>query len=199
MAGLIVAFEGLDQSGKQTQADRLRDRVLATGRQARVFSFPEYDSPLGRELGLALQGSRDYDAELMQLLYVANRYERKSDLESARASGTIVICDRYVASSVAYGEAQGLDGAWLRDIQRHLPVPDVTVLLDMPAEESARRKTANRDRYEQDLHLLERVRESYLAQASRGDWTIVDATQDRNAATAAIGRAITPLLDRLPQ
>ena len=198
MSGLIVALEGLDQSGKQTQADRLRERVLATGRQARIFSFPEYDSPLGRELGLALRGSRDYGAELMQLLYVANRYERKSDLETARASGTIVICDRYVASSVAYGEAQGLDGTWLRDIQLHLPVPDVTLLLDMPAAESARRKTANRDRYEQDIDLLDRVRQSYLTQAARDDWTVVDATQDRDAVATAIGRAMTPLLERLP-
>ena len=50
----------------------------------------------------------------MQLLYVANRYERKPRPRSAGwRAGPMLVCDRYVASSVAYGEAQGLDAAWL--------------------------------------------------------------------------------------
>ena len=59
----------------------------------------------------------------MQLLYVANRYEWKPEIERALAAGQIVLCDRYLASSVAYGEAQGLDPGWLIDIQRFLPRP----------------------------------------------------------------------------
>ena len=82
----------------------------------------------------------------MQLLYVANRYEWKREIERERSDGTILICDRYLASSVAYGEAQGLDPAWLLEIQRHLPQPDITFLLDIAPEVSARRKTADRDR-----------------------------------------------------
>ena len=82
------------------------------------------------------------------------------------ADGTVVICDRYLASSIAYGEAQGLDGAWLREIQRYLPPPDLTILLDIAPETAAGRKTANRDKYERDLALLSRVRESYRRQAA---------------------------------
>ncbi len=83
----------------------------------------------------------------MQLLYVANRYEWKTRDRAASANdGTILICDRYLASSVAYGEAQGLDAAWLLEIQRYLPQPDLTFLLDIAPEVSARRKTADRDR-----------------------------------------------------
>jgi dTMP kinase len=73
----------------------------------------------------------------MQLLYVANRYEWKGEIERAQATGTIVVCDRYLASSVAYGEAQGLDAEWLSAIQKYLPRPDITVLLDIPPEVSA--------------------------------------------------------------
>ena len=113
--GLLIAFEGLDQSGKQTQAERLKAAVEARGRTAVLLDFPSYETPIGGEIGAGLQGARDYGPDTMQLLYVANRYEKKPHIEAHLAAGTIVICDRYLASSVAYGEAQGLDGAWLSD------------------------------------------------------------------------------------
>jgi dTMP kinase len=125
----------------------------------------------------------------MQLLYVANRHERKQEIDAARGRGTIVVCDRYIASSVAYGEAQGLDATWLANIQRYLPQPDLTILLDIPPEVSARRKRDGRDRYEQDLALLARVRDSYLRQAA-GGWLRVDGDRDRDAVAAEIWAAV---------
>jgi dTMP kinase len=181
MSGLLIAFEGLDQSGKQTQAERLRDRLTQTGRRVRLLSFPDYTTSIGQEIGSALRGERSYGADVMQLLYVANRHEWKPEIERERAAGTVIICDRYVASSVAYGEAQGLDGAWLRNIQQHLPQPDMTFLLDVSPAVSARRKTADRDTYERDLALLARVRESYLRQAQAPNWRRLDADRDRDA------------------
>ena len=80
MSGLLIVFEGLDQSGKQTQAEMLRDRLKQDGRKARLLSFPDYGTSIGEEIARALQGERDYEADVMQLLYVANRYERKPDL-----------------------------------------------------------------------------------------------------------------------
>ena len=82
---------------------------------------------------------------------------------ASAATATILICDRYLASSVAYGEAQGLDPAWLLEIQRYLPQPDLTFLLDIAPEVSARRKTADRDNYERDLALLGRGQEQLPA------------------------------------
>jgi dTMP kinase len=129
----------------------------------------------------------------MQLLYVANRYEFKGEIEREKAAGTILVCDRYLASSVAYGEAHGLDGAWLRDVQRHLPQPDVTFLLDIPPDVSARRKTSDRDKYERDLALLARVRESYLRQSEKG-WVRLDADRDRDVIAGDVFRAVSPRL-----
>jgi len=177
--GLLVAFEGLDQSGKQTQADLLRDRLIANGRLVRVLSFPDYQTVIGAEIGRALGGERDYSADVMQLLYVANRYEFKGEILRAREGGTIVVCDRYLASSIAYGEAQGLEAEWLTDIQKYLPQPDITFLLDIAPEVSARRKTADRDKYERDLSMLGRVRDSYLRQAAQSGWVRLDASRDK--------------------
>lgn len=190
MTGLLISFEGLDQSGKQTQAEWLRDKLTAAGRTVRLASFPDYDTHIGQEIGRALRGERDYGADVMQLLYVANRYEWKAEIERERAAGTIIVCDRYLASSVAYGEAQGLDPQWLLDMQRHLPQPDLTFLLDIPPDVSARRKTADRDKYERDLALLGRVRQSYIRQSAQG-WVRLDADRDREAVAADVWAAVS--------
>ena len=190
MRGLLIAFEGLDQSGKQTQTELLRDRLVEAGRLIRLLSFPAYETPIGGEIERALRGARDYPADVMQLLYIANRYELKPQIEHERGRGTILLCDRYLASSVAYGEAQGLDASWLTEIQKHLPQPDVTFLLDIDPQVSAQRKTADRDRYERDLELLGRVRESYLRQAQSPGWVRLDANRDRDAVAADVYAAL---------
>ncbi len=191
--GVLIAFEGLDQSGKQTQAERLRDHCLTRGRRVHLLSFPDYTTPIGHEIGLALRGERAFGPDVMQLLYVANRHERKPEIDEALGAGDVVICDRYIASSVAYGEAQGLDPRWMRDIPRFLSPAHLTVLLDIDPSVSAQRKTTDRDRYERDLALLERVRASYLGQTGSG-WLRLDASGSRDVISDAVIGAVEPLL-----
>ena len=174
ITGRLIAFEGLDQSGKETQAKRLAARLAARGRLAAIAAFPDRGTPIGAEIEQALRGHRELQADVMQLLYVANRYEWKPAIRKMLAEGQVVICDRYLASSVAYGEAQGLDPDWLFDIQRYLPQPDLTLLLDIAPATAVQRKRANRDRFESDLDLLERVRRSYWRQAGGAGWHRID-------------------------
>ncbi len=187
---MLIAFEGLDQSGKQTQAERLRAALEQSGRRVLLVSFPEYSTPIGAEIARALRGEHDYPADVMQLLYVANRYERRPELQRALDEGRIVVSDRYVASSIAYGEAQGLDAGWLSDIQRMLPQPAITFLLDIAPATAAARKTVDRDRYERDLALLSRVRESYRRQADAPGWVRIDGERDRDAIAADVLSAV---------
>ena len=191
MQGLLITFEGLDQSGKQTQAELLRDRLVAKGRLVRLLSFPAYETAIGTEIERALRGTREYGADVMQLLYIANRYELKPEIARELGRGTIVICDRYLASSVAYGEAQGLDAIWLQEIQKHLPQPDTTFLLDIAPDVSARRKTDGRDKFERDLALLNRVRASYLRQAASHGWIVLSADRDRDTVAQEIYATIS--------
>ena len=193
-AGSLIAFEGLDQSGKQTQAERLAARLRGSGRSVHFLSFPDYDTAIGAEIGRALHGERDYAGDVMQLLYVANRYEHRRAIEGWMREGGVVICDRYLASSVAYGEAQGLDGAWLRDVQRYLPPAALTILLDIAPETAAGRKTTNRDKYERDLALLSRVRESYLRQAEAPGWLRLDGERPKDLVAGDVLQAVIPLL-----
>src|SRR5712671_3219395 len=134
MVGRLIAFEGLDQSGKQTQAEMLRDALKGQGHKARLVSFPDYGTSIGEEIARALQGEREYGADVMQLLYIANRYERKPDLMRWLEGGLILVSDRYIASSVAYGEAFGLDAPWLVEMQKYLPPPALTIFLDINPE-----------------------------------------------------------------
>ena len=196
MNGLLIAFEGLDQSGKQTQAERLKAEVEVRRRTAVLLDFPAYETSIGKEIQDALHGAREYGPDVMQLLYVANRYEKKPQMEKMLADGTIIICDRYLASSVAYGEAHGLDAGWLREIQRYLPPPDLTILLDIAPETAAGRKTTNRDKYERDLALLSRVRESYRRQAQAAEWLRLDGERAKDLVAADVLKAVAPLLAR---
>ena len=188
--GLLIVFEGLDQSGKQTQAEALCDYVTAQGRVCQPLSFPDYATPIGTEIAKGLHGERDYPADVMQLLYVANRYEARGHMQEWLASGTTIVCDRYLASSIAYGEAQGLDPAWLANIQQFLPTPDLTILLDIAPATAVMRKAAGRDRYERDLALLSRVRDSYRRQAAAAGWALIDGEQSPARVTAAVLSAL---------
>jgi dTMP kinase len=191
---MLIAFEGLDQSGKATQTRHLRARLEQTGLKVHTLSFPDYETPIGREIRSALDGERDFAADVMQLLYVANRFEYRPRIEAWLESGAIVICDRYRASSVAYGEAQGLDPAWLESVQAPLPAPDVTIYLDIAPETGVRRKSAGRDLYERDLSLLARVRASYRRQATQPGWILVNAERSPDQVTDDIIHGVQPRL-----
>ena len=191
MRGHLIAFEGLDQSGKQTQAQRLLAAFKAGGHRAEFLTFPEYHTAIGREIGHALQGERDYAPDTLQLLYVANRFEFRPRISAWLDAGTMVVCDRYLASSIAYGEAQGLDPAWLSEIQRSLPQPSLTLLLDIPPEASLTRKQAARDKFERDLPLLGRVRTSYLRQCeASATWLHLDGARNKDAVAADVVIAV---------
>jgi dTMP kinase len=196
MSQSLIVFEGLDQSGKQTQAELLRDWLKKEGHRARLVSFPDYGTSIGEEIARALQGERDYGPEVMQLLYVANRYERKPDLQRWIDGGLILVCDRYLASSIAYGEAQGLDPAWLAEIQKFLPRPSLTFMLDIEPETAVQRKAVDRDRYERDLEMQMRVRDSYRRQAAADQWVVLDGERSKQAIAADVIDSVTSRLER---
>jgi dTMP kinase len=195
--GPLVAFEGLDQSGKQTQAEALVRHFTGAGQPCRLLSFPDYSTAIGAEIGRGLHGEREYGPDVMQLLYVANRHEKKPEILRLLDEGVAIVCDRYIASSVAYGEAHGLDPAWLEEIQRFLPPPDLCLLLDIEPATAAARKKTGRDRYESDLALLSRVRQSYHRQAAASNrWVLLDADRPPDAVQADVVKALALRLGR---
>ncbi len=188
---MLISFEGIDQSGKETQAHLLREKLRERGRKVRLLSFPDYGTSIGEEITRALAGERDYGPDVMQLLFVANRHERREAIIEWLAGGLILLSDRYRASSIAYGEAQGLDPAWLDDIQRLLPLPDLTIYIDIAPETAVKRKARDRDRYERDLALLGRVRQSYQRQVTQPNWVLIDGERSKEQVGEDVFNAVT--------
>src|SRR5205085_2055992 len=108
--------------------------------------------------------------------------------------GLILVCDRYVASSIAYGEAQGLSGVWLATVQSFLPPASLTIVLDIAPETAVARKTVDRDRYERDLALQTRVRASYLAHAAAAGWTVLDGERAKTVIAEDVFTAVASRL-----
>ena len=165
LAGMFVTFEGLDGSGKTTQRRLLAERLTAEGRD--VLSTRE---PGGTELGEAIRdlvlhgGSVAPWAEAA--LYAASRAQHVEEvIRPALARGTVVLCDRYFDSSVAYqGVARGLGLERVLDLNLAAVgglVPDLTLLLEIDPTVAESRMTENRDR-------LEREDGSFHARAAKG-------------------------------
>jgi dTMP kinase len=186
LAGQLIAVEGIDQAGKWTVCERLVRELRQAGVRAELTGFPDYTTPLGEEIRRFLAGERSYPAQGRQLLFAANRWEREPDLRAWLVARRAVVLDRYVASGIAYGAAQGLDIEWMTSVERGLPVPDLTVLLDITPDVSLARKSVARDAYEERVDLLARARRAYLELARAPTWRTIDATGDRESVWTAV-------------
>jgi dTMP kinase len=190
LAGKLIAIEGIDQAGKQTVCEWLVSELRSHGVTAEQTGFPDYTTPLGQEITAFLQGGRAYPAEARQLLYAANRWERAAELRGWLVEGRAIVVDRYMASGVAYGAAQGLALDWMLAVERGLPPADLTILLDITPDISLARKTSARDAYEARADLLARARDAYLTLAREPGWLVVDAAADRDTVRGRVLAAL---------
>jgi len=174
--GILVSFEGIDASGKNTQSKMLLDYFNGRNVLCDYLSFPDYSTPIGREIRNYLAGNREYSPESRHLLYAANRYELKERISGRIREGKIVILNRYCESNLAYGVADGLPLAWLEQIESLMPKSDLVFYLKISPEISRIRK-GDRDRFESDLNFLKRVTEVYDALAEPGRWFTIDAKE----------------------
>jgi len=209
--GVFITLEGVEGSGKTTQAAILADALRAQGHRVTVTHEPG-----GTRAGQAIRAifldpkvSLDVAAEL--LLVLADRAQHvREKLRPAVAAGEIVISDRYSDSTVAYqGYGRGFDLKLLGELN-HLAsegmLPDVTIVLDCPAEtglartrERARGNERGPDRFEGErIEFHRRVRDGFLtiARNEPGRVTVIDSTRERAAVSADILHAVAGMLKR---
>jgi dTMP kinase len=199
--GFFIVLEGIDGSGKGTQAGRLAETAVGAGRTVASFSFPLYDdNPFSRAIGQYLNGELgaldDVHPALSALLYACDRFHARPELERAIAERDLVVCDRYVGSNLAHQGSQ-LAGAererlleWLLEVEYgefRLPKPDLVVLLDahpklareLVAKKGARSYTSlEADILESDEAHGDASREIYLELARRDDWHVVGTARE---------------------
>jgi dTMP kinase len=203
MAGLFVTFEGGDASGKTTQIGLLADWLKEQGKTVVVTREPG-GSDLGNELRDIVLHRRGFIAPRAEaLIYAADRAHHIHEVvRPALERGEVVLQDRYLDSSVAYqGAGRVLDPSEVREVSLWATeglMPDVTVLLDVPADIGLARQASEERAYDrleaEALEFHERVRDSYLAIAQENPDRVVVIN-----GTAAIDEVHRAVLERVSQ
>lgn len=198
MHGRFITFEGIDGAGKSTHIERVAQRLRAGGATVLPTREPG-GTPLAEALReLVLHRPMDGVTEAL-VVFAARRDHVEQVIRPALARGETVLCDRFTDASFAYqGGGRGVGAAWLAQLEHIVQgglQPDLTLWLDVPAEEAARRRAAARaaDRFEQqDLAFFGRVRAAYAARCAADPARMVriDASLDRAAVARAIDAAL---------
>lgn len=194
---MLIAIEGIDGSGKGTQAKRLTENLSRTGRRVALLSFPRYDDTFfGRAVGRFLNGEFGSLAQanpfLVSLLFAGDRFESRALLQRELEQNDVVVLDRYVASNIAHQGAKLPIEHRLELIRfveelefnvYNLPRADRNILLDLPVataqtligEKHARSYTdKSHDLQEADANYLEAVRQMYLTLADQSShWSTI--------------------------
>lgn len=193
--GFFLAFEGIDVSGKSTQARRIAARYDA------LLTFEPGDTALGQELRRwVLDVAMPMNPSTEALIMLTDRsHHVHSVIAPALEAGRSVVCDRFYASTLAYqGYGRGVDLGLLRaasELAVGSCLPNLTILLDVPVEVvNERRAHDAKDRFEaEELAFHQRVRDGYLELAEENAWTVVDGARSEVDVARAIDERVADL------
>jgi dTMP kinase len=202
--GQFIVFEGLDGAGTTTQLRLLADWL--TDRDVPVEATREpSDGPFGSVIRQAIEGRVRLDPVALALAFAGDRADHLSNevngIEQALGRGSWVLCDRYVLSSLAYQASTDVSFEWLRDLNKFVRQPDVTVFVDTPVETCMERLAARSARTElfHDRSELERVelnyRQSLEVEEFVGRLVTVDGSPPADEVFGAVVEALAPWLE----
>ena len=162
---MIICIEGVDGSGKSTQAELLVKRLISEGKNVQLFSYPDYGSDTGKKIKEYLHGTEPVEVKTLFKMYLDDITKDAEKIKEADKKG-VVILSRYYTSTIAYQCAQGYDysEAKRKALASGLPTPDIIVYLGVTSQESMYRKMKGGfvlDRHERDVFLIENVLKFY--------------------------------------
>lgn len=180
---MFVTFEGPDGAGKSTALMAVAENLRSQGIAVRTTRQPG-DCTFGPDIRRLLLESTAVEPPAELFLYLADRTQNVAEvIRPALEGGSVVLCDRYTDSTLVYqGYARGLDVDLLRklnDLATRSLRPDLTLLLDLPAEAGLAR-LRHKDRLDLEPDVFHRrVREGFLHEATREPdrWVLIDAEQ----------------------
>ncbi|MDF2726560.1 MAG: putative thymidylate kinase [Nitrososphaera sp.] len=176
--GKIIVIEGTDKAGKGSQSRMLAETLKASGKVCVILDFPDYTTSVGMEIKAFLEGKRDYLPEVEHLLFSANRWEKKKEIESMLENGTIIVMNRYWQSNLVYGVANGMDTNWLLGLDKGLPKEDIVLVILVNPSISAKR-AETQDMFESDSQLAAKAYRNYLKFAKQYRWKVVDGSKSK--------------------
>ncbi|PKI68360.1 hypothetical protein CRG98_011268 [Punica granatum] len=172
--GALIVLEGLDRSGKSLQSSRLVSYLEGSGHSVEPWRFPDRTTSVGQMISSYLANKSELDDRTVHLLFSANRWEKRSQMEAKLKAGTTLVVDRYSYSGVAFSSAKGLNIEWCKAPEIGLLAPDLVLYLDIPPEKAAERGGYGGERYEQ-LEFQKKVAEYYEVLRD-SSWKIIDAS-----------------------
>ena len=176
---MIIVIEGGDQAGKNTQTALLEKALKQRKIKTATFSFPDYTTPIGKEIAKYLNGKRKFTPQVIHCLLAANRWEKLNEILAAQSKNSILIMNRYYQSNLIYGLANGMKREWLENLDAGLPKADLVILLDVTQRESFRRKKTKRDKFEKNEEFLQKISKIYRTIAKTQHWKIIDASKPK--------------------
>lgn len=201
--GVFIVFEGLDGSGKSTQAGILAEQLRTSGHHV-VLTREPGDSRIGPEVRRIVLHGGDLDPRAEALLFAADRADHvASVIRPALADGSVVLCDRYVDSSVAYqgvGRGLGVDAvAALSEFAVAGLHPHLTIILDIPVDEVRRRVDHLRaaDRIEREPDSVHHaIRQAFLDRAARHPdrYVVIDGSAEATVVATRVADAVKAVL-----
>ena len=177
---MIIVFEGGDQAGKKTQSILLEKKLKSAKIKTKLFSFPDYSTPIGKEIDQYLHGKRKFPPQVIHCLLAANRWEKADEIKKAQQKNSVIIMNRYRESNLVYGLVNGLKLNWLENLDTGLPKSDLVIVLDVPQTESFKRKRLDRDRFEKNRAFSQKISKTYRKVSKQKKWKIVDATKSKH-------------------
>jgi len=178
---MIIVIEGFDQAGKKTQSKLLAKFLKTKNKKSKIFSFPDYATPIGKEIRRYLGGKRSFPPQVIHCLLAANRWEKAKQIQDALSENYVVIMNRYYQSNLVYGTVNGLDMKWLENLDDGLPKEDLVVLLDVNVTDSFSRKKERRDKFEENMEFAQKITETYRKLAKQFGWNVVNASRHKQA------------------
>jgi dTMP kinase len=185
--GKIIVFEGIDKAGKTTQAKLLEKKL---GSKCVRIDFPDYSTPVGKEIKQFLDGKRNYPDEVKMMLLSANRWEKKGEIEKMVSKGTTVIMNRYYQSNLVYGISKGLKLDWLLSLDKGLPKADLVIVIDIHPKTLVSRSKNVVDTFEKDLELIRRVKKNYKILANKFNWRTVEGEKSVDEVQSQVLRIV---------
>ena len=176
---MIVVIEGGDQAGKLTQSTLLEKALKKRKVKTKLFHFPDYTTPIGKEIRKYLDGKRKFPPQVIHCLLAANRWEKVDQILAAQEKNSVLIMNRYYHSNMIYGLANGMKQKWLENLDVGLPKADLVILLDVTQKESFRRQKTNRDKFEKNEEFLRKISKIYRTTAKKKHWKIIDASKSK--------------------
>ena len=206
--GILIAIEGTDSSGKQTQSELVYKKLKEQGISTRLISFPAYNEESSALVKMYLAGEfgsdpNDVNAYAAATFYAVDRFATyRKDWKRDYDNGTVIIADRYVPSNMIHQASKLSDKRekrrfieWLVELEYGhfgLPVPNATIFLDMPTESALKlmRERANKidnsdkkDIHERDAEYLLRSHDNALDIAKLRNWKTISCVNGGNIRT----------------